>query len=62
MLSDPRDMARLKEGFRLGVRAMTSARQAGVLLDVFPSVYSPRIRELTRPNRRNAALTAWPRR
>jgi 5-(hydroxymethyl)furfural/furfural oxidase len=51
-------MARLKAGFQLGVRAMTAARQAGVVLDVFPSVYSPRIRELTRPNRRNVALTA----
>ena len=54
MLSDPRDMARLKEAFRIGVRAMTAAKQAGVVLDVFPSGYSPRIRELTRPSTRNA--------
>ena len=58
MLSDPRDMARLKEAFRIGVRAMTAAKQAGVVLDVFPSGYSPRIRELTRPSTRNAAITA----
>jgi 5-(hydroxymethyl)furfural/furfural oxidase len=58
MLSDPRDMARLKEAFRIGVRAMTAARQAGVVVDVFPSGYSPRIRELTRPSTRNAAITA----
>jgi 5-(hydroxymethyl)furfural/furfural oxidase len=58
MLSDPRDMVRLKAGFRLGVRAMSAAQRAGVVLDVFPTVYSPRIRELTRPNRRNAVLTA----
>ena len=58
MLSDPRDMARLKEAFRIGVRAMTAAKQAGVVLDVFPSGYSPRIRELTRPGTRNAAITA----
>jgi 5-(hydroxymethyl)furfural/furfural oxidase len=58
MLSDPRDMARLKEAFRIGVRAMTAAKAAGVVLDVFPSGYSPRIRELTRPSTRNAAITA----
>jgi 5-(hydroxymethyl)furfural/furfural oxidase len=58
MLSDPRDMARLKEAFRIGVRAMTAAQRAGVVLDVFPSGYSPRIRELTRPGKRNAAITA----
>jgi 5-(hydroxymethyl)furfural/furfural oxidase len=58
MLSDPRDMARLKAGFRLGVRAMTAAKQAGVVLDLFPTGFSPRIRELTRPNRRNAVMTA----
>ncbi len=58
MLSDPRDMVRLKEAFRIGVRAMMAAKQAGVVLDVFPSGYSPRIRELTRPSTRNAAITA----
>ena len=49
MLSDPRDMARLKEAFRIGVRAMMAAKQIGVVLEVFPSGYSPRIRELTAP-------------
>jgi 5-(hydroxymethyl)furfural/furfural oxidase len=58
MLSDPRDMARLKAGFRLIVGAMVEAQQAGVVMDMFPVGYSPRIRELTRPSRRNAALTA----
>jgi 5-(hydroxymethyl)furfural/furfural oxidase len=58
MLSDPRDMARLKQAFRIGVRAMTAAKQAGVVLDVFPSGYSPRIRELMRPGKRNAVITA----
>jgi 5-(hydroxymethyl)furfural/furfural oxidase len=56
MLSDPRDMARLKEGFRIGVRAMTAAKKSGVVLEVFPSGYSPRIRELLRPSTRNAAI------
>ena len=58
MLSDPRDMARLKAAFRICVRAMNAAKQAGVVLDVFPTGYSPRIRELTRPSPRNAAITA----
>jgi 5-(hydroxymethyl)furfural/furfural oxidase len=58
MLSDPRDMVRLKAGFRMGVRAMLAAKQAGVVLDIFPSGFSPRIRELTRPTRRNAVMTA----
>lgn len=58
MLSDPRDMVRLKEAFRIGVRAMTAAKRAGVVLEVFPSGYSPRIRELIRPSTRNAAITA----
>jgi len=58
MLSDPRDMGRLKAGFRMGVRAMLAAKQAGVVLDIFPSGFSPRIRELTRPTHRNAVMTA----
>ena len=58
MLSDPRDMARLKAGFRMGVRAMLAAKKAGVVLDIFPNAFSPRIRELTRPTRRNAVMTA----
>ena len=46
----------LKEGFRIGVRAMTAAKKSGVVLEVFPSGYSPRIRELLRPSTRNAAI------
>jgi 5-(hydroxymethyl)furfural/furfural oxidase len=37
---------------------MTAAKDAGVVLDVFPSGYSPRIRELTRPSTRNGMITA----
>jgi 5-(hydroxymethyl)furfural/furfural oxidase len=58
MLSDPRDMSRLKAGFRMIVHAMIAAKQAGAATDMFPVGYSPRIREFTRPNRRNALLTA----
>lgn len=50
-------MTRLKAGFRLTVQAMLAAQQAGAVLDVFPTGYSPRIRELTRPNPLIAALT-----
>jgi len=58
MLSDARDMARLKQAFRIGVRAMNAAKAKGVVLDVFPSGYSPRMRELQRPGTRNAVITA----
>jgi 5-(hydroxymethyl)furfural/furfural oxidase len=54
MLSDPRDMARLKAAFRLGVHALRSPSLAGVVLDVFPAGFSARIRALTQPSRRNA--------
>jgi 5-(hydroxymethyl)furfural/furfural oxidase len=57
MLSDPRDMERLKAGFRLIVRAMLAAQQKGAVLEVFPTGYSPRIRELTRPSRLVGVLT-----
>jgi 5-(hydroxymethyl)furfural/furfural oxidase len=58
MLSDARDMVRLKAGFRMGVRAMLAAKRQGAVLDIFPNAFSPRIRELTRPGRRNAVMTA----
>ena len=58
MLSDPRDMARLKEGFRMGVRALTSAPLKGVVLDIFPAGFSSRIRALTRPSVRNGMVMA----
>lgn len=57
MLSDQRDMIRLKSGFRMLVRAMGTARNAGVVSDLFPIGYTPRIRGLTRHSRRNAVLT-----
>jgi 5-(hydroxymethyl)furfural/furfural oxidase len=58
MLSDPRDMQRLKAGFRLCVRAMTEAQQRGATLATFPSGYSTRIRNLTRPGAWNGAIMA----
>jgi 5-(hydroxymethyl)furfural/furfural oxidase len=58
MLSDPRDMTRLKEAFRLGLRALSAPALKGVVLDLFPSGFSSRIRALTRPSPRNAVLMA----
>jgi 5-(hydroxymethyl)furfural/furfural oxidase len=58
MLSDPRDMARLKEAFRLGVRALSAPALKGIVLDLFPSGFSSRIRALTRPSPRNGVVMA----
>ena len=58
MLSDPRDLARLKDGFRMGVRALSAPSLAGIVLDMFPSGFSARIRALTRPTPRNAVAMA----
>lgn len=57
MLRDPRDMIRLKAGYRLIVQAMLAAKGEGTVLDVFVTGYSPRIRELTRTSRLNGILT-----
>jgi 5-(hydroxymethyl)furfural/furfural oxidase len=54
MLSDPRDMARLKAAFLLGVKALSAPEVNGIVLEVFPSGFSTRIRSLTRPSARNA--------
>ena len=36
----PRDMARLRASFRMGVRAMLAAGEVGVVLDIFPNAFS----------------------
>jgi 5-(hydroxymethyl)furfural/furfural oxidase len=58
MLSDPRDMERLKAGFRLVARAMSAAPMAAAVLDSFPSGYSARIGKLLRPTLVNGAMMA----
>jgi 5-(hydroxymethyl)furfural/furfural oxidase len=58
MLSDPRDMVRLKDAFRLGVRVLSAPPLQGIVLDLFPSGFSSRIRALTRPSPRNAVVMA----
>lgn len=54
LLSDPRDMARLKAGFRLGVRALTGPMVANVVKYVAAGGFSSRIRALSRPSALNA--------
>lgn len=56
MLSDPRDLVRLMQGFRLAVRVLSAGSMRGTIGDVFPSTYSARIRFLLRPTRRNGVL------
>lgn len=56
MLSDPRDMQRLKEGFRLLRRAMTDAQSSGAVTNLFPIGHSPRVRKLVRHSVINRVL------
>ncbi|HEX3350887.1 MAG TPA: GMC family oxidoreductase N-terminal domain-containing protein [Acetobacteraceae bacterium] len=58
MLSDVRDMERMKTAFRLGVRVLGARSVATAALTVFPSGFSPRVRKLTRPGRVNGAVMA----
>ena len=58
MLSDPRDLVRLREGFRLGVRAMAQAPLREATRAVFPTAYTPKIKKLLAPSLRNGVLTA----
>ena len=56
MLSDPRDLARLMQGFRLAVRVLSAEAMACVVSDIFPSTYSARVRGLLRPSWRNGVI------
>ncbi|MCC7282288.1 MAG: GMC family oxidoreductase N-terminal domain-containing protein [Acetobacteraceae bacterium] len=58
LLSDELDLARLAQAFRLAAATMQDAGLSAVVQDVFPSTYSTRVKELLRPTRRNAVLTA----
>lgn len=58
MLSDERDLVRLREGFRLAVRAMTQPQLRAATRAVFPTAYTPRIKQLLAPSLRNGVLTA----
>ncbi|WP_376093138.1 GMC family oxidoreductase [Roseomonas sp. CCTCC AB2023176] len=58
LLSDSRDLVRLAMAFRLTASVLVDPALAGVVLDVFPSTYSARVKRLLRPTRTNGALTA----
>ena len=56
MLSDHRDLVRLMKSFRLSLRLLSAVRASGAVYDLFPSGFSERIKQLTRPTLRNGIL------
>lgn len=54
LLSDPRDLARLKEGFGVAAKALADASLDGVRGTVFPTSYSERVRRVSAPGAWNA--------
>jgi 5-(hydroxymethyl)furfural/furfural oxidase len=54
LLSDQRDLDRLKEGFCLAARTLLDRRMDGVRGTVFPTSYSERVRKVSRPGTWNA--------
>ena len=49
MLSDWRDLARLKDALRLGAAALTHPMMAGMVDAAFPASYTPRVAAIGRP-------------
>lgn len=58
MLSDERDLVRLREGFRLAAGALAHPALRAVVRAAFPTAYTPRVKKLLAPSRRNGVLTA----
>jgi 5-(hydroxymethyl)furfural/furfural oxidase len=54
MLSDPRDLERLKQALRLGAETLSADALAGARSVVFPSSYSPRVAKVAMPGGFNA--------
>lgn len=54
MLSDARDLERLKTALRLGAEVLADPRLAGGIGPVFPSSYTPRVAKIALPGRWNA--------
>lgn len=54
LLSDPRDLQRLKEGFRVAAEALQDRRLDGMRGTVFPTSYSERVRKVSAPGAWNA--------
>ncbi len=56
MLSDARDMVRLKQSFRMCLAILQAMRRDGAVLDIFPTSYSAKIKTLIRPTLRNGVV------
>jgi 5-(hydroxymethyl)furfural/furfural oxidase len=54
MLSDRRDLERLRNAFRFVAEVMTAAELDGVRSKIFPTTYSDRVRKVSTPGLRNA--------
>lgn len=54
MLSDPRDLERLKLAMRLGATTLADASMAGMRSTIFPTSYSPRVAKVAMPGTFNA--------
>jgi len=54
MLSDPRDLERLKQALRLGANTLRAPSMRSVRSVVFPSSYSPRVAKIAMPGLFNA--------
>ena len=57
LLSDPRDLQRMREGFRLISNIARDPDYDGVRREVFPTIYSDRVRKVSRPTAWNAFQT-----
>jgi 5-(hydroxymethyl)furfural/furfural oxidase len=62
LLSDPRDVARLKDAYRRMAALAVTPELGGVLLDVFPASYSERVLQYGIINRKNRLAMAVARR
>jgi len=58
LLSDPRDLARMRDAFRLVADIARDPGYDAVRHEVFPTIYSDRVRKVSRPTRWNAFQTA----
>jgi len=58
LLSDPRDLQRMRDGFRRIAALALSPALDPVRAQVFPTIYSDRVRQVSRPGRWNAFQTA----
>ena len=57
MLSDGRDLERLAQAFRLAAGVLRAPSLSDIVLEVFPSTYSARVKALLKLSTRNHVLT-----